>query len=289
MTATVPASEVQTPLEAHDAPIHIGAVNLRVADLPTLTAFYRDMIGLRLITQDEGQAVLGIGSLPLVRLIAGATAPASAAGLFHLAILLPSRGDLANWLAHAAATRLPLEGASDHLVSEALYLSDPEGNGIEIYRDRKRAEWPRTATGDIAMATERLDLQALLREANGRAYAGMPAGTAMGHIHLRVGEVAAAEAFYHGKLGFDVMTHYPGASFMASGGYHHHIAGNIWHSRGAGPRRTGEAGLASFELVARDADAFDGLRGRILAAGGDEAGGSPTIADPWGNRIVLRR
>ncbi|WP_332692978.1 VOC family protein [Bosea sp. (in: a-proteobacteria)] len=289
MSATAATASKPNQVEALDAPVHIGAVSLRVRDLPGLTAFYRDAIGLSLISERPTESVLGVAGLPLIRLEAGAQAPSSAAGLFHLALLLPSRADLANWLAHATRKRLPLEGASNHLVSEALYLSDPEGNGIEIYRDRSRPEWPRLDGGSIKMSTERLDLDALLREADGRDYAGMPEGTVMGHIHLRVGDVAAAEAFYRDTLGFEVMVHYPGASFMATGGYHHHIAANVWHSRGAGPRRADEAGLSRFELVARDDAAFASLRQRMLAAGGDEAEGPPAIADPWGNRVVLRR
>ncbi len=276
-------------LEAHQAPYHIGAVTLRVHDLSALTDFYRDAIGLAVLRADADGAELGVDGAVLVRLLPGAARPSAATGLFHLAVLLPSRQALANWLRHAAETGIRLEGASDHLVSEALYLSDPEGNGIEIYRDRSRAEWPRRPDGGIAMATERLDLDRLLREAQGGPYAGMPAGTAMGHIHLRVGDTVAAEAFYHGLIGFDVMVHYPGASFLASGGYHHHIAGNIWGSRGAGARKSGEAGLESFELVARDASDFAAMRERILAAGGSEADDEPTVADPWNNRVVLVR
>jgi catechol 2,3-dioxygenase len=275
-------------LEAFDAPYHIGAVSLRVRDLPELTAFYRDAIGLAPIHEEPGLATLGVDGEVLVRLEAGGTPPSSPAGLFHLAILLPSRADLAGWLRHAATTGIPLEGASDHLVSEALYLSDPEGNGIEIYRDRPRADWPRR-DGAIRMATERLDLDALLREARPEAWPGMPSGTRMGHIHLRVGDTAAAEAFYAGKLGFELTVRYPGASFLASGGYHHHIAGNVWNSRGAGARGEGEAGLSFFEVVARDGDEFETMRQRILAAGGREDAGGPSIADPWGNRIVLRQ
>ncbi len=289
MVATAERTASAATLEAHKAPVFIGAVTLRVHDLTALTAYYRDAIGLRVIRQDVESADLGIGERVLVRLQAGAARPTSAAGLFHLAILLPSRRDLANWLRHAAVTRIPLEGASDHLVSEALYLSDPEGNGIEIYRDRKREEWPRKPDGGIAMATERLDLDKLLGEADEATYAGMPEGTGMGHIHLRVGDTAAAEAFYRDLLGFDLMVHYPGASFLSSGGYHHHIAGNIWGSRGAGPRQPGEAGLDRFELVARDEADFAAMRQRILAAGGVETGGAPTVADPWNNRVVLVR
>ena len=286
LTDETPAKPVA--LEALDAPIHIGAVTLRVRDLARLTAFYRDAIGLGLIEQTATFATLGIDGVVLVRLEQGATPPSSPAGLFHLAILLPDRAALANWLGHAAAASVALEGASDHLVSEAIYLSDPEGNGIEIYRDRPRADWPRR-DGAITMATDRLDLNALLAEAQSGPYAGMPSGTRMGHIHLRVGDTAEAERFYGGVLGFDPMVRYPGASFMASGGYHHHIAGNVWNSRGAGPRQPGEAGLACFELVARDEDAFDAMRQRIIAAGGTGEGSGPAITDPWGHRLILTR
>nr|WP_047582225.1 VOC family protein [Methylobacterium sp. ZNC0032] len=289
MVATIERAASAATLEAHKAPVFIGAVTLRAHDLPAMTAYYRDAIGLRLLRQDAASADLGIGGRVLVRLEAGATRPTSTTGLFHLAILLPSRRDLANWLRHAAVTRIPLEGASDHLVSEALYLSDPEGNGIEIYRDRKRAEWPRKPDGSIAMATERLDLDKLLGEADEAAYAGMPESTGMGHIHLRIGDTQAAEAFYRDLLGFDLMVHYPGASFLSSGGYHHHIAGNIWGSRGAGPRQPGEAGLDRFELVARDEAGFAAMRQRVLSAGGSEAEGVPTVTDPWNNRMVLVR
>ncbi|RDJ26779.1 VOC family protein [Bosea caraganae] len=275
-------------LEAHNAPYHIGAVSLRVRDLAGLTAFYRDAIGLKILSQGPGKAVLGIDGEPLVVLEAGAQPPSSKAGLFHVAILLPSRGDLANWLAHAAKGGVRLEGASDHLVSEAIYLSDPEGNGIEVYRDRSRPEWPRR-DGAIAMATERLDLDALISEAKGGPYLGMPSGTRMGHIHLRVGDTAQAEAFYRDALGFDLMVHYPGASFLASGGYHHHIGANVWQSRGAPVRKDGEAGLAAFELVARDDEAFAAMRGRFLAVGGSDDGDTAIAADPWNNRLVLRR
>ncbi|PZN96400.1 MAG: glyoxalase [Hyphomicrobiales bacterium] len=274
-------------LEALDAPFHIGAVTLRVHDLAGLTAFYRDGIGLRVIEQRAAFSTLGVDGVVLVRLEEGATRPTSPAGLFHTAILLPSRADLADWLAHAALTRVVLEGASDHLVSEALYLSDPEGNGIEIYRDRPRADWPRL-DGAIQMATDRLDAERLLAEAVSTAYAGMPSGTRIGHIHLRVGDTAELERFYAGVLGFDVMVRYPGASFLASGGYHHHIAGNIWSSRNAGRRHGGEAGLNRFELVARNLPDFAAMHLRILAGGGHETAEGPTIADPWGNRLILR-
>lgn len=288
--SAIPATiEASVNPEAYETPYHIGTVTLRVRDLAKLAAYYRDAIGLQLLAANDQSAELGVGGRVLVRLEAGAERPSSAAGLFHLAILLPSRRDLADWLKHAAETGIRLEGASDHLVSEALYLSDPEGNGIEIYRDRTRSEWPRNADGGIAMATERLDLDRLLAEAAPGPYAGMPSGTGMGHIHLRVGDTAAAEAFYRDLIGFELMVRYPGASFLSSGGYHHHVAGNIWGSRGAGARKQGEAGLDRFELVARNDSDFAAMRQRILAGGGSEDDGVPTIADPWGNRLALVR
>lgn len=281
-------SPIPAPSEAVAAPIHIGAVTLRVHDLAGLTAFYRDSIGLAVIAQDETSAALGAGGEVLVRLVEGAKPPTSRAGLFHLAILVPSRRDLADWLAHASATDIALEGASDHLVSEAIYLSDPEGNGIEIYRDRPRSAWPRR-NGALVMATDRLDLEALLAEASPNGYRGLPAGTRMGHIHLRVGDTGAAEAFYSDALGLDVTVRYPGASFLSSGGYHHHIAGNVWASRGAGPRGEGEAGLDSFDLVAHEAADYVAMRQHMLAAGGVETDEGLSIADPWGNRLRLTR
>lgn len=288
---TAPQTDQSRPaagLEAFAAPCHIGAVALRVVDLAAMTAFYRDRIGLALIARTPERATLGVAGWPLLHLLEGAVRPTSPVGLFHLALVLPSRAALADWFAHAAGTGLALEGASDHLVSEALYLSDPEGNGIEIYRDRPRADWPRR-DGRIAMATERLDLAALLREAAGGAYSGLPDGTRMGHVHLRVGDTLAAEAFYRDALGFDLTVRYPGASFFASGGYHHHIAVNVWSSRGAGARGPGEAGLDHVEIVAaRDPD-FAALRARMLAAGGADDGEAVTVADPWGARLRLRR
>ena len=214
--------------------------HLRVHDLAGLTAFYRDGIGLAVIAQDAGLGALGVDGEVLVRLEQGATRPTSPAGLFHLAILLPSRAALADWVAHAAAARIALEGASDHLVSEALYLSDPEGNGIEIYRDRPRADWPRR-DGAIKMATDRLDLQKLCCA---RPDAGALCRHAGWHPH---GPYPSARRRYSRRprpsmsacSASTLMVHYPGASFMASGGYHHHIAGNVWNSRGAGRARRG--------------------------------------------------
>jgi catechol 2,3-dioxygenase len=163
-------------------------------------------------------------------------------------------------------------------VSEAIYLSDPEGNGIEVYADKPRAVWPQE-NGQLRMATERLDLDALARAADG-PWQGAPDGTVVGHVHLQVGDVAEAEAFNSGTLGFPVTTHYPGAAFYGSGGYHHHLATNVWNSRGAGPRRRPSTGLAEVRILA-DSPEFDAVLART--------GGQGEIDDPWGTRVTLER
>jgi catechol 2,3-dioxygenase len=183
-------------------------------------------------------------------------------------------------------------GASDHLVSEALYLNDPEGNGIEIYRDRPREEWNR-AQGELQMATLPLDLQGVageLRQAEEDGN-GMPAGTRMGHVHLNVADIPASEAFYSGLLGFDVMVRsYPGALFVAAGGYHHHIGLNTWAGEGAPPPPPGSLGLRRFEVVVPSTEGLDEIAGRLAGASvessRDDAG--LHVTDPSGNRVLLR-
>ena len=165
------------------------------------------------------------------------------AGLYHTAFLMPTRADLARWILHVARNKVPLTGASDHAVSEAFYLDDPEGNGIEVYHDRPAESWE--WTGDaLKITTDPLDIDDILREVPDTAsYAGAPGGLRIGHVHLRVGDVGRAETFYRDGLGLDVTRRRHGASFMSSGRYHHHIAGNVWHSAGAGRRDEDRAGL----------------------------------------------
>lgn len=261
------------------APVEIGRVALTVRDIDTVAAFYETAIGLRPIASDGGTRTLGAGGRVLLELRADRAArpvDPREAGLFHTAFLLPSRADLGAWLLHVAESRVPLQGASDHLVSEAIYLADPEGNGIEVYRDRPRAEWAREG-GRIRMVTDPLDLQALANDATA-PWAGAPEGTVVGHIHLQVGAVPEAEAFYAGQLGFDIVTHYPGAAFYSTGGYHHHLATNVWHSRGAGKRSAGAAGLAGIELRADQAE-----HDRLVAALG------ASVTDPWGTSLTIVR
>jgi catechol 2,3-dioxygenase len=278
------------------APTHIGAVRLRVSDVEELTTFYERAIGLRTLARD-GLTKLGAHEdAPLVELVAAPGAPARppvSTGLFHMAILVPERADLARALVRLSAAGWRLTGASDHLVSEALYLNDPEGNGIEIYRDRPREEWRRDASGELAMATLPLDLEAVLRELGPGAPENpgpKPAGTRMGHVHLQVSDLGAAERFYAGALELEVMVRsYPGALFVAAGGYHHHIGLNTWQSGGAPAPPDGALGLDRYELVLPDAGERDRLASALEAyAEPRELEDGVLASDPSGNRVLLR-
>jgi catechol 2,3-dioxygenase len=274
----------------------MGAVRLTVRDLQRSREFYETALGLRASEQDDDTLALGVADqAPLVELRGdGSAAPLDrrATGLYHLAILVPTRRDLAFALARVAEARWPLDGASDHLVSEALYLSDPDGNGIEIYRDRPREEW-RRVNGTIAMDTLPLDLENLLGELRDATelQALAPAGTQIGHVHLQVSDLADAERFYSGVLGFEVTVRgYPGALFVSAGGYHHHLGLNTWHSLRAGPPASGAAGLRNFEVELPSREELGRVLERVRSAGieiEDQAGGS-LIRDPSGNGILLR-
>lgn len=280
------------PSYAVTRPIHVGTVELTVADAAMMTDFYEKAIGLQVLERSASGALLGAGGAPFLKLSGrpGAAAQSPrAAGLFHTAFLVPERAELGRWLAHAVAHRIPLQGASDHLVSEAIYLADPEGNGIEIYADRPHADWAFKPDGTVEMATLGLDLQALYDAAPKTGYAGMAAGTVVGHIHLQVSDIPAADGFYRDALGLDLMARYPGASFFASGGYHHHVAANIWNSRGAPRRPENVTGLAGFELAFADRAALDSLGEKLDAAGHEtrRVPGRIELADPSGIRLTL--
>jgi catechol 2,3-dioxygenase len=275
----------------------VGAVRLRVRDLDALTAFYERVIGLRTLSHDDGVVRLGADGGPaFVELAAAPSAPprpARSTGLFHQAILVPTRADLARALRRVIGAGWRLTGASDHLVSEALYLDDPEGNGIELYRDRPREEWRRERNGELAMATLPLDLEGVLGEL-GPDEPGdpgaMPAGTHMGHVHLQVSSLEPTERFYAGALGLDVTVRtYPGALFLSAGGYHHHIGANTWQSSGAPPPPEGALGLERYELVLPDREERDRVAARLEEAGAEvvrlDAGVQAT--DPSGNRVLL--
>ena len=229
----------------------MGRVRLRVASLERELAFYRDVLGFEVHDDDGAAAVLGVADgAPLLELRAAPGAPrraARATGLFHVAFLHPTRADLAATLHRVRREGYRLDGFADHNVSEAAYLTDPEGNGLELYVDRPRDVW--TAPGGaIHMTTEPLDLAGLLATARGPS-AGIARGTVVGHVHLRVSSLAAAEAFYVDRLGFEVVTRaYPGALFVSAGGYHHHLGLNVWGGRATAPPE-GALGLASFDVV----------------------------------------
>jgi catechol 2,3-dioxygenase len=204
---------------------------------------------------------------------------------------MPTRADLARWILHIARNRVPLSGASDHAVSEAFYLDDPEGNGIEVYSDRPAEMWQWAGDG-LRMTTNPLDIDAIVREVpQTAAFAGAPDGLRIGHIHLRVGDVGTHEAFYRDTLGLDVTRRRHGASFLSSGRYHHHVAGNVWHSAGAKMRDDNRAGLSWFAIEAADAEAFDRLENRLQQAGATVTRTPDGIetADPWGTRVRVTR
>jgi catechol 2,3-dioxygenase len=275
----------------------VGTVALTVSDVERSRAFYETVLGLVAYERDDGDVALGVTDEPaLVTLRGDPDAPdldPRATGLFHLALLTPSRRELANALARVARARWPLTGASDHLVSEALYLHDPDGNGIEIYRDRERSEWRTDEHGQPAMATLRLDLRSLSDELADAPPVPerLPPGTRMGHVHLQVSDIATAEDFYVGVLGFEVTVRsYPGALFVSAGGYHHHIGLNTWNSAGAAPPLAGAVGLRSFDVRLPDGRELDRLLARISAAGvpAEPRGDATVVRDPSGNAVVLR-
>lgn len=281
-------------------PIHpqarIGAVHLTIADLDRSARFYREHVGFELVWQRGGEAGLGMGAdvLAVLHESRDAERVSRTTGLYHFAILVPSRLDLARSLRHFADARTRMTGFSDHGVSEALYLSDPDGNGIEVYRDRPREEWQRV-NGELQMTIDPLDVESLLREADadaratGFAWQGLPAGTTIGHMHLHVSFIEDGERFYREVLGFDLVKRYgESASFLAAGGYHHHIAINVWAGIGAPHPPAGAIGLKHFEIVLPDAEAVGDVVRRVEAAGLEiRTEGGIGFDDPSGNRIQL--
>lgn len=271
------------------AATHVGGVTLQVSDLERSVAFYRDLLGFAERSRSGDTVALGApgGARALVTLRerrgVKPVPPHRRLGLFHFAILLPSRGALASVLVHLHQHGVPM-GMSDHLVSEALYLNDPDGLGIEIYSDRPRETWQRRGE-ELAMATEPLDVEGLVGDPAARPWTGMPEGTTIGHMHLHVGDLAGAERFYSDTLGMDVMLRgYPGALFLSAGGYHHHLGTNTW-ARGATPPASDEAQLLEWEIVVADPAEVQAVRTRVTGAGGAESAEAPdgfTTRDPFG-------
>jgi len=246
----------------------LGAVSLTVSDLQRATDFYLRSIGLQLLESDSREALLGVPGRELVHLVEkpGAVRLAGRSGLYHFALLLPSRQALGNALRNLIETKTRMTGAADHLVSEALYLDDSEGNGIEIYRDRPRSEWT-YSDGRLRMDTLPLDYEGIWTEAGGDGPAKLPAGTTMGHMHLHVAQIGESVAFYRDVIGFDLMMTYgPSAAFLSAGGYHHHIGVNTWAGVGAPPLPPDALGLRHF-VVRLPQQALDDLNVRLRASG----------------------
>jgi catechol 2,3-dioxygenase len=274
---------VDEPVRAEvPAATRMGAVHLTVADLDRSLAYYERQIGLRVHARDGGRATLGTGGEDLLVLTEepGALPADGYSGLFHFALLVPERADLARWLAHAARDRVPLSGLSDHAVSEAIYLRDPDHHGIEIYADRPRAEWEGKVGERLTTAPLDVDdLLATLDDPAAESFDGLAAGTVMGHVHLCVAAIEPTNAFYRDQLGFAVMAELRDqATFLSAGGYHHHLGANIWQSAGAPYAPDGHARLTQMTIVFPDGASRDEAAERV---GGTE------VRDPAGNPVVL--
>lgn len=282
-------------MTAIDPNLRIRSVHLAVSDLPRSIDFYERTLGLPVISRKEHQAQLGPDplhpALELTDTAAPTPLPTGATGLYHVAWLHPSRAALAETVRRIAATRWSFEGAADHGVSEALYLSDPDGLGIEIYADRPREQWEPAADGHgVRMVTLPLDLDDLLAQHPGEPGVVVSPQTGIGHVHLKVADVPRAVAFYRDALGLEEQAQLPSAGFLAAGGYHHHIGVNSWQSRGASPAPDSAPGLRSVALELSDADALHALRGSLAAAasrpsidGGSDSGLS--VRDPDGQLL----
>jgi catechol 2,3-dioxygenase len=270
-----------------------GAVHLTVADLARSLDYYRAAVGLDVLEQGPGRATLGAGDRALLVLVEepGARPGRGYTGLYHFALVVPERPDLAAWLAHAARDAVPLVGLSDHFVSEALYLADPDGHGIELYWDRPRELWEGKVGARLTtMPLDVDDLLGELEEPGEASFERLPAGTAMGHVHLKVAGIPRTIDFYRDVLGFGLMAQLGDqAAFLSAGGYHHHVGANTWESAGASSPPPGTAALRHATLVLPDDAARDEVVGRLEAAGGrlEDHEGEPLTRDPAGNALVL--
>lgn len=270
----------------------MGTARLAVADLERSLDFYTRVLGLRAQTSDDG-ARLWAGNTLLIELEEKRGAipqPRRSTGLYHLALLVPSQVDLGRIVLNIARTKTPIQGFGDHYVSEALYLVDPDGNGLEIYRDRPRDQW-RWNGQQVVMGTEAVDVDGLLASVPDpdAPFTGMPEGTVMGHVHLRVGDIQEAEAFYVQALGFEVVSRFGGALFVSAGGYHHHLGLNTWQSAGAPPPPENAVGLLDYSIVVPDQADLEPIQQRLSAQGYTFSLGadSLSLADPWHNRLHI--
>jgi catechol 2,3-dioxygenase len=273
-----------------------GPVHLQVSDLGRSLAWYQRILGPTVLEQEPGRVLLGAAEgTPLVELRehpgTRPVSPRSRLGLFHFALLLPDRPSLGRFLAHLAAMGEPM-GAGDHHVSEALYLHDPDGLGVEVCADRPRETWTRRPDGELLMGTDPVDLPSLVRAGGEAPWEGLPASTVMGHLHLHVGDLDAAQAFYARALGLEVTVRsYPGALFLSAGGYHHHLGVNTW-ARGAPSPGPDDARLLGWELHLPHREGWEAAGARLAAAGHRVERSSPDVlevTDPWGTVLRLVR
>ena len=271
---------------------HVGGVHLQVSDLRLSAAYYQQVIGLRVVKEANDVATLGArgDDRPLVTLhtAAGVTAARRGSfGLYHFAILLPDRPALGRFGAHLASLNLRI-GMADHLVSEALYLWDPDGLGIEVYADRPRETW-QWRDRELVMTTDPLDLDDVIASGGGLKWEGLPRGTTLGHVHLHVGNLRDTESFYSGGLGLDkTVWSYPGALFLSAGGYHHHLGTNIW-SPGPAPSPH-EARLLEWELIVPSVEDVKAVGQSMRSAGyvSEYADEALSVIDPWGTRARIQ-
>jgi len=279
----------------HKPPVtFVGQVDLKVQDLQRSLTFYKEVIGFRVLEQTEKSAKLTAdGKTTLLSIEQPEDVipkQGRTAGLYHFALLLPNRADLGRVLKHLLEVGYPLQGASDHLVSEALYLADPDGNGIEIYTDRPASDWDWN-NNSVVMATEQMDAESVLAEGLNGSWHGLPEGTVMGHIHLHVSELGKTEEFYTKGLGFEVVCRYGSqALFISSGKYHHHIGLNTWNGVGAPVPPANSVGIESYTLILPNEESVNEMVAQLekIGAAVTEVNGSYVTSDPSGNRIILQ-
>ena len=273
---------------------HLGAVRLQISDLGRSLEWYQRVLGLVVASRTDTTAVLAVKgeSAPLIELRekkgVRPVPRRGLLGLYHYAILLPDRLALGRFIAHLATVGMRA-GMSDHFVSEAVYIDDPDGLGIEVYSDRPRSDW-KHSQGELKMATDPLDAQSLVTAAAGAKWDGLPQGTVIGHVHLYVGDIDRAAAFYHDLIGFDkVVWSYPGALFMSAGGYHHHLGTNIWAAQSP-PASESDAKLIEWEIVVPAANDVSAVEASVRNGGGpvDREGSSIVLRDPWGTAVRVR-
>jgi catechol 2,3-dioxygenase len=284
-------TETQTSVPVLPAALRMGAVELTVTALDRSVHFYETAIGLALLSRDDGRATLGAGDNTLLVLVEDPDASRAGrhSGLYHFALLMPSRLELARAAARLAITRTRISGASDHGISEAIYLPDPDDNGIELAADRGREHWGDLRDPTFAGGPEPLDLAGLMSLVEGEApHPHVDPATTVGHVHLHVGDIEHGLAFYRDVIGFEVMTLLDSAAFVAAGGYHHHLGFNIWRGRGAPPVPAGVVGLRHWTIVL-PADAAAALRERVIAAGAphEDTPEGLLVRDPWGIALLV--